>query len=117
MGGTTHRTLTSLERQSAQIFNGCPRPDELECRLVTNPANPAEWVSLRSDYFTPTSVAVSAVWNLATRHGLLDISFAPSAFPDGYAELSQRAGQQHVAGRLRLTNAKAHRAARSARSA
>jgi len=38
------------------------------------------------------------VWNLATRHGQLYISFTPSAFPSGYAELSQRAEHRRVAG-------------------
>ncbi len=76
----------------------CDALNELDCRLIIDPANPAEWVPLPSDYFTPRSVAASTVWNLATRHGLLDISFAPSAFPDGYAALSQRAEKRRVAG-------------------
>jgi hypothetical protein len=76
----------------------CDALNELECRLVTDPANQNEWVPLPADYFTPRSITVSVVWNLATRHGLLDISFAPSAFPSGYAELSQRAEDRRVAG-------------------
>ncbi len=76
----------------------CDALNELECRLIIDPANLAEWVPLPSDYFTPRSLAAATVWNLATRHGLLDISFAPSAFPSGYAELSQHAEQRRVAG-------------------
>lgn len=86
------------ETEQANLQRLSDALNELECRLVTNPANPAEWVSLPSDYFTPKSLAGSTVWNVATRHGLLDISFAPSAFPDGYAELSKRAEKRRVAG-------------------
>jgi hypothetical protein len=53
---------------------------------------------LPSKYFTPKSITRSTVWNVATRHGLLDISFAPSAFPEGYGQLSQRAEKRRVAG-------------------
>jgi hypothetical protein len=86
------------DAEKTNLQHLCDALNELECRLVTEPANPAEWLPLPSDYFTPRSVLGSTVWNLATRHGLLDISFAPSAFPSGYAELSQRAEQLRVAG-------------------
>jgi hypothetical protein len=76
----------------------CDALNELGCRLVTDPANPSDRVPLPSDYFTPRSIAASTAWNLATRHGQLDISFTPSAFPGGYTELSQRAEQCRVAG-------------------
>jgi hypothetical protein len=39
-----------------------------------------------------------SVWNLATRYGQLDVTFAPSAFPTGYAELRKRADRRQVAG-------------------
>jgi hypothetical protein len=52
--------------------------NELECRLVTDPANPSSWVKLPADYFTTRSLLSASMWNLATRHGLLDVSFAPS---------------------------------------
>jgi hypothetical protein len=88
----------SPETHRPNLQRLCDALNELQCRLVTNPANPAEWVPLPSQYFTPKSLAGSTVWNVATRHGLLDISFAPSAFPDGYAELSKRAEKRRVAG-------------------
>ncbi|MDQ6929031.1 MAG: hypothetical protein M3159_10300 [Actinomycetota bacterium] len=65
--------------------------NELECRLVTDPANTAAWVPLPPDYFTPRSLLAATVWNLATRHGQLDLTFAPSGFPGGYGELAPRA--------------------------
>jgi hypothetical protein len=86
------------EAERANLQRLCDALNELECRLITDPANPAEWVSLPPDYFTPRSIAAATAWNLATKHGLLDISFAPSAFPDGYAQLSQRAEKRRVAG-------------------
>jgi hypothetical protein len=52
--------------------------NELECRLVTDPADPTNWVSLPADYFTPRSLLAASVWNVATRHGLLDLSFTPA---------------------------------------
>ncbi len=39
----------------------------------------------------------ATVWNLATRHGQLDLGFAPSGFPDGYGELAPRAERLTVA--------------------
>jgi hypothetical protein len=72
--------------------------NELECRLVTDPAVPSSWVSLPADYFTPRSLLAASVWNLATRHGLLDLSFAPSGFPHGYADLARRATVMPAAG-------------------
>jgi hypothetical protein len=39
-----------------------------------------------------------AVWNLATRHGQLDLSFAPSGFPRGYEDLAPRAEHLTLAG-------------------
>lgn len=86
------------EIERANLQRLCDGLNELGCRLVTDPANSTEWVPLPSDYFTPSSIAAATVWNLATRHGLLDISFAPSAFPRGYAELSERAEKRRVAG-------------------
>lgn len=62
--------------------------NELECRLVTDPANPESWVRLPPAYFTPRSLLAATVWNLATRHGQLDVTFAPTGFPDGYGDLA-----------------------------
>lgn len=72
--------------------------NELDCRLVTDPANTAAWVPLPPDYFTPRSLLAATVWNLATRHGQLDLSFAPTGFPGGYGELARRAERLTVAG-------------------
>lgn len=69
----------------------------LDCRLITDPADVSAWVPLPSDYFTPRSLRRSVVWNLATRHGQLDLSFTPSGFPGGFQELRQRATLRRVA--------------------
>ena len=53
---------------------------------------------LPPDYFTPRSLLAATVWNLATRHGQLDLTFAPSGFPGGYGELAPRAEHITVAG-------------------
>jgi hypothetical protein len=65
--------------------------NELDCRLVTDPADIASWVVLPSGYFTPRTLLAASLWNLATRHGQLDIAFAPTGFPGGYADLEPRA--------------------------
>jgi hypothetical protein len=72
--------------------------NELECRLVTNPSDPRGWVALPADYFTPRSLMAASVWNLATRHGLLDLSFTPSGFPGGYTDLAPAATTMPAAG-------------------
>jgi hypothetical protein len=54
--------------------------NELDCRLVIDPADPGSWVPLPADYFTPRSLLGASVWNVATRHGLLDLSFTPTGF-------------------------------------
>ena len=40
----------------------------------------------------------ASVWNLATRHGLLDLSFTPSGFPGGYVALAPGATLMPAAG-------------------
>jgi hypothetical protein len=82
----------------ANLQRLCAALNELQCRLVTDPANTAAWVTLPDDYFTPRGIRAASIWNLATRYGQLDLTFAPSAFPTGYAELSQRADRRRVAG-------------------
>jgi hypothetical protein len=72
--------------------------NELGCRLVTDPADSASWVELPAGYFTARSLRRATVWNLATRHGQLDVTFAPTGFPGGYSELAPRAQLQLVAG-------------------
>jgi hypothetical protein len=49
-------------------------------------------------YFTPRSLLAATIWNLAARHGQLDLTFAPSGFPSGYGELAPRAEHLMVAG-------------------
>ena len=72
--------------------------NELDCRLVTDPADTASWVALPSDYFTPRGLLAASVWNLATRHGQLDLSFTPTGFPGGYRDLVTHATELPVAG-------------------
>lgn len=72
--------------------------NELSCRLVTDPADTSSWVSLPPDYFTPRSLLAASVWNLATPHGQLDLTFSPSGFPGGYRDLAPRATRRTVAG-------------------
>jgi hypothetical protein len=72
--------------------------NEFECRLVTDPAVPSSWVALPANYFTPRSLLTASLWNLATRHGLLDLSFTPTGFPGGYTELAPRATSMPAAG-------------------
>jgi hypothetical protein len=86
------------DRDEANLHRLADALNELDCRLVTDPANTAAWVPLPPDYFTPRSLLGATVWNLATRHGQLDLSFAPSGFPGGYDELAARAEWMTVAG-------------------
>jgi hypothetical protein len=81
----------NLERLAA-VLNG------LGCRLVTDSADSTAWVPLPPDYFTPRSLLAASVWNLATRHGQLDLSFTPSGFPGSYRDLARGAAFRRVAG-------------------
>lgn len=72
--------------------------NELDCRLVIDPADPTSWVALPAGYFTPRSLLAASVWNLATRHGLLDLSFTPTGFPGGYSDLVGSAATMLAAG-------------------
>jgi hypothetical protein len=69
------------DRDEANLHRLADALNELDCRLVTDPANPAAWVRLPPHYFTPRSLLAATVWNLATRHGQLDLTFAPSGAP------------------------------------
>jgi hypothetical protein len=82
------------DRDEANLHRLADALNELDCRLVTDPTNTAVWVPLPPDYFTPRSLLAATVWNLATRHGQLDLTFAPS----GYGELAPRAEHLTVAG-------------------
>jgi hypothetical protein len=88
---TPDRDETNLLRLAAAL-------NELECQLVTDPVDPSGWVALPADYFTPRSLLAASVWNLATRHGLLDLSFTPSGFPGGYAAFAPGATTMPAAG-------------------
>ncbi len=72
--------------------------NELDCRLIVDPAAPDSQVALPPDYFTPASLSNAQFWNLATRLGDLDICFEPAGFPGGYNDLRPRATLQTVAG-------------------
>jgi hypothetical protein len=78
---TTPQNLTAL----ADALNS------LQCRLVTDPTDAQSWVQLPGDYFSERSLRAAAIWNLATQYGQLDLTFTPSGFPGGYAELAPNA--------------------------
>ena len=86
------------DRDKANLRRLADALNELDCRLVTDPANTSAWVPLPPDYFTPRGLLAATVWNLATRHGQLDLTFAPSGFPAGYEVLAPRAERLTVAG-------------------
>ncbi len=88
---TPDTELENLTRLAAAL-------KELDCRLVTDPADTSSWITLPSDYFTPRSLLRASIWNLATPHGQLDLTFAPSGFPGGYGDLIPRAVERAVAG-------------------
>lgn len=54
-------------------------------------------MTLPPDYFTASVLAQATVWNLRTVHGKLDLTLAPSGFPEGYAQLIADAEQRRVA--------------------
>jgi hypothetical protein len=72
--------------------------NELDCRLITDAADPSSWVALPADYFTPRTLKQAGIWNLATRCGQLDLTFSPAGFPGGFGELVSRAAERPVAG-------------------
>ncbi len=74
--------------------------NELDCRLITDPADARSWVSLPFDYFTEHSLRSASLWNLATRHGQLDLCFTPAGFPDGYTIWSHAPGNERSQKRL-----------------
>jgi hypothetical protein len=86
------------DRDDANLLRLATALNELECRLVTDLVDPSGWVAFPADYFTPRSLLAASVWNLATRHGLLDLSFTPSGFPGGYADLAPGASTMPAAG-------------------
>lgn len=71
--------------------------NELNCKLVIDPADDSQDVPLPAGYFTAHSLARHSIWNLQTTHGKLDITFHPSGFPAGYEQLRVRAKPREVA--------------------
>ncbi len=84
------RTQQNLERL-ANVLN------RLECHLEVDPAHPEKAVLLPPDYFTAGVLAQATVWNLRTAHGKLDLTLAPSGFPQGYTQLIADSQQRRVA--------------------
>jgi hypothetical protein len=70
--------------------------NRLKCHLEVDPAHPEKAVLLPSDYFTASVLAQATVWNLRTAHGKLDLTLAPSGFPQGYTQLIADAQQRQV---------------------
>ncbi len=72
--------------------------NRLECRLEIDPNRPETAIELPPDYFTSASFGRAAVWNLRTVHGKIDLTVAPSGFPDGYTQLAPEAqvGRVHA---------------------
>lgn len=81
---TPERSQENLER-IADVLNS------LHCKLVIDPADSQQDVALPADYFTARTLARQDVWNLATDHGKVDLSFHPAGFDRGYDELVDRA--------------------------
>jgi hypothetical protein len=69
------------DRDEANLHRLADALNELDCRLVTDPANTAAWVPLPPDYFTPRALLAATVWNLATRHGQLGPQLRPKRLP------------------------------------
>jgi hypothetical protein len=72
--------------------------EELECRLMVEPDDDSTWIAVPRGYFTAATLRRAAIWNLATRHGQLDVTFVPSGFPDGYRQLRPNASRRPAAG-------------------
>ncbi len=75
--------------EDANLIRLAAALNELECRLVTDPADTSAWVAVPAGYFSARTLRAAQAWNLATRHGQLDLSFTPSGFPSGFAELAR----------------------------
>ncbi len=86
---TPNRAQQNLKRL-ADVLN------QLDCSLEVDPAHPEKAVLLPPDYFTADVLAQATVWNLRTAHGKLDLTLAPSGFPQGYAQLIVDAQQRRV---------------------
>ena len=58
--------MSPPDRDEANLRRLADALNELDCRLVTDPADTAAWVPLPPHYFTPRSLLAASVWNLAT---------------------------------------------------
>ncbi len=70
--------------------------NQLACKLVVDPGDPGQDVAVPGDYSTAANLRRQNVWNLASRHGKLDITFEPSGFPGGYDQLHERSRPHRV---------------------
>ena len=98
-GGTydTQDIGLAPEADEANLHRLCDALNELRRRLTLIRRTP------RRGLRWPTTTSRRAAsgprhLDLAIRYGQIDVTFAPSAFPTGYAELSKRADQRQVAG-------------------
>jgi len=69
--------------------------DELEARIRVEGI--PEGLTFDHD---ATSLGRATVWNLICRHGEFDLSFFPSAFDGGYAQLAEHARQVSINGSI-----------------
>jgi hypothetical protein len=83
---TPNDTAANLRRLSAAL-------DELDARIRTDSVDGG----LPFDH-DAKSLRRAAVWNLICRHGEFDISFRPSGFDGGYAQLASRAHRMVIQG-------------------
>lgn len=88
---TPDQDPANLDRLSAAL-------QDLDCRLVVDPEDESTWIKVPAGYFTAATLRRAALWNLATRHGQLDVTFTPSGFPAGYRELRPNAERTTAAG-------------------
>lgn len=98
--GERYRTLDvdiTPQRSQANLQRLADVLNDLDCKLVVDVEDRAQDVTLPAGYFTAANLAHQSTWNLRTRHGDLDIPFAPAGFPDGYEQLRPRARQRRVA--------------------
>jgi hypothetical protein len=83
---TPNETTANLRKLSAALT-------ELDARISTDSVHRG----LPFDH-DAKSLRRATVWNLICRHGEFDISFRPSGFPGGYAELAAHAHRMIVQG-------------------
>ncbi|MGI8412385.1 MAG: hypothetical protein ACR2LV_05535 [Solirubrobacteraceae bacterium] len=85
-------------RETANLQRLADALNELSPELVIKQHDPRSTVPLPAGYFTARGLRNQQFWNLATRHGDVDICFQPAGFPGGYDDLRPHATIQAVAG-------------------